>query len=500
MRFSSLLLLGLAPVVSACTPRRVATTASSQSTNAGETVVTILHFNDVYEITPVEGGHAGGLARVATLRRQLAAVHPSILTTLGGDFISPSALGTARVDGERLAGRQMVAVLNAVGLDWTTLGNHEFDVSEAAFRARVAESRFHYVIANVTDTTGRPFPGTVPHAIVLLKVGARTVRVGLVGAVLNSNRVAWVQYSDPIATIKAHVAMIRDSVDIVVALTHLAIADDQRLVESVPGIDLVLGGHEHENYQLRRGENFTPIIKGDANVRTVAVVSIRLGRPGSRAVVESQLVPINESIAADASVAAEVRHWLDLGFAGYRELGFEPDAVVATLTSPLDGREATVRTRAGSLSDAILAGMRREAPDAEIAIFNGGSIRVDDVIPPGPITQYDIIRILPFGGKLVRADVEGALLQRVLEQGRANSGSGGYLQVLGATLNGGQLLVGGAPVDASRRYRVVTNDFLLTGAESGLSFFSRAAPGVSVVRELRDVRLSLIDELRATPR
>src|SRR5438046_102402 len=66
---------------------------------------TILHFNDVYEITPVEAGKSGGLARVARYRAELKAVDPTLLTTLGGDYVSPSALGTARVGGEALRGK-----------------------------------------------------------------------------------------------------------------------------------------------------------------------------------------------------------------------------------------------------------------------------------------------------------------------------------------------------------------------------------------------------------
>ncbi|MEK7301710.1 MAG: bifunctional metallophosphatase/5'-nucleotidase, partial [Pseudomonadota bacterium] len=74
--------------------------------------VTILHFNDIYEITPVSGGKEGGIARVATLRKQLLASNPNTITTLGGDLFSPSAIGTAQYEGDRLAGRQMVDVLN----------------------------------------------------------------------------------------------------------------------------------------------------------------------------------------------------------------------------------------------------------------------------------------------------------------------------------------------------------------------------------------------------
>lgn len=458
---------------------------------------TILHFNDVYEITAVEAGHAGGLARVAAFRRRLMDSLGTVLTTLGGDFVSPSALGTARVDGERLAGRQMIAVLNTVGLDWTTLGNHEFDIPEPAFRSRLAESRFRYVASNVRDSAGRPFPGVVPHAVIELAAGGRRLRVGLLGVVINSTVQPWVRYDDPIASLQAHAAMLRDSVDVLVALTHLTIQQDQRVAELIPEIDVILGGHEHENYLLRRGPRLTPIIKGDANVRSVAVVRMDVGARGTRPRITSTLVPMNDDMPVDSAVNAEVERWVARAFAGYRAQGFAPESVVATLTSALDGRETVVRTRPGSLSDAILSAMRHEASDAEVAIFNGGSIRIDDVIPPGPITQYDVIRILPFGGNSVRADIAGRLLRQLLTVGRENAGGGGYLQVSGAGFDSaGALIVGTAPVDDARRYRVVLTDFLLSGGEAGLGFLTRRNADVTIIRELRDIRQSLIEELR----
>ncbi|MEO6447215.1 MAG: bifunctional metallophosphatase/5'-nucleotidase [Gemmatimonadaceae bacterium] len=489
------LILACLVLFAACASPRGA--AVGRLSPAARPPLTILHFNDVYEITPVEGGRSGGLARVAAYRRHLADSLGAVLTTLGGDFLSPSALGTARVDGERLAGRQMVAVLNAAGVDWATLGNHEFDVPEQAFRARLGESRFRYVISNVTDSAGRLFAHTTQHAIVRVGDGARGVRVGLVGVVLDANKQPWVRYSDPYEAARVHVAMIRDSVDIVIAITHLAIAQDQVLAERVPGIDLIVGGHEHENYLLQRGPHFTPIVKGDANARTVAVISIHPGAGGGRARIVSTLVPITDAMPSDSAVEAEVLRWIERAFAGYRAQGFAPDEVIATSTAPLDGREATVRTRAGSLSDLVLAALRREAPDAEVALFNGGSIRIDDVIPPGPVTQYDVIRILPFGGASVRVDMSGRLLRQVLAAGRGNIGSGGFLHASGATLSpDGALSVAGAAADDERRYRVVLSDFLLTGAETNLGFLTRTNAELSVVRELRDIRMSLIDQLR----
>src|SRR5438045_8961803 len=81
--------------------------AAAAACNRGPVVVTILHFNDVYEIEPVEGGHSGGLARVAAFRAGLLKQAPTLLSTLGGDYLAPSAIGTAVVDGQPLAGRQM---------------------------------------------------------------------------------------------------------------------------------------------------------------------------------------------------------------------------------------------------------------------------------------------------------------------------------------------------------------------------------------------------------
>lgn len=460
--------------------------------------VTLLHINDVYEITPVEGGRVGGLARLATVRRRLLRERGTVLTTLGGDFLSPSALGTARVDGQALAGKQMVAVLNAAGLDWTTLGNHEFDIAEASFRDRVRESSFRYVVSNVTDTLGALFPGTVRHAILPLKTReGRTVRLGLVGTVLPANRARWVRYEDQFAAIRREARLVRDSVDAVVALTHQYYFEDDRLASEEPAIDVILGGHEHDNFFLRRGPHGTPIIKADGNARSVQVVTLHFGAPGTRPVVSAELVPLTEKVVEDPEVKRVAEHWLDLAFAGYVKDGFVPREVVATIAEPLDARESSIRARSTNMTDLMLRAMRREAPDAEVGLFNAGSIRIDDVVPAGEITQYDIIRILPFGGPLVRVDVTGRVLARAVLAGRLNVGIGGYLHAYGAEVQGDQVMVNGNPLEPDRRYRVVTTDFLLTGREANLPFFSTNNPEVTGRRDLRDVRMPLIEELRA---
>ena len=457
---------------------------------------TVLQMNDVYEITPVEGGQAGGLARVAGLRAQLLAQDPNTLTVLAGDYLSPSALGTARVDGERLAGKQMVAVLNALGLDAAALGNHEFDVSEEAFAARMAESDFAVISANALQADGTPFPNVARRAVLPVVVApGDTVRVGVASVVLPSTVKDWIHYLDADSTLRAEVARLDAETDVVLALTHQAFADDATAAATIPGIDAVLGGHEHENVRALRGPRMVPVLKADANARTVFVHHVTLDRRTGDVSLESELVFITPDTPEDPATAAVVGEWVEAAYAGFRADGFEPENVVVTTTSPLDGREGTVRTRPADLGILIAEGFR-QASGAEVAILNGGSIRIDDVISAGPFTEYDAIRVLPFGGEVLSVQMTGATLVRALDQGLANAGTGGYLQTAGlARTADGTWTAGGTPIDPARTYLVGVNDFLVSGRESGLGFLDVSGPDLTEVGRHGDVRRALIDAL-----
>jgi 5'-nucleotidase / UDP-sugar diphosphatase len=489
-----LVVLGLFIATGAMAPGRARTDAQTPPPPAS---ITFLHFNDVYEIDAVGDGHEGGLSRVATIRDRLLRTGTPVLTVLGGDFLSPSVIGLARVDGELLAGRQMVDVLNAVGVDWATFGNHEFDVTEQAFHSRLAQATFKLVSTNVTDAAGRPFDGTVTSAIVPVRLAGRTIRIGLIGLTLDENRKAWVKYQPPIEAARPEVARLHaQGVDAVVALTHLALAGDQALVTAIPGIDLVLGGHEHENIIERRGASFTPIVKADSNVRSVAVVTMTFGSDGTRPAVEPRIEMVDDRVPRKESVQALVDQWMTRGLDAVRRDGFTPDAVVGSTAEPLDGRGSMVRYQSTNLTDLITLAMMHEAPGSEIVILNGGSIRVDDVLPAGPVRQYDVLRVLPFGGKVVKASLDGALLVSVLDAGVQNAGSGGYLHARGVTRGDRGWLVGGAPIDPARRYVVAMPEFLLTGGEARLDFLTRANPQVHDVQEFSDIRFALINELK----
>ena len=208
-------LLGVA-LFGACTPTPGNPTPT---TDDGAVQVTLLHINDVYEITPIDGGRVGGLARVATVLQRLKAANPNTRMTLGGDFVSPAAVGTARVNGERLAGRQMIAVLNAAALDLTTFGNHEFDISEAQLALRISESRFGWLSSNVTDSLNRPLLGVPRHLILRFSdARGRSARIAVVGATIDQVRKPNLRYLAPVAALRQELALLKDSADAFVAL------------------------------------------------------------------------------------------------------------------------------------------------------------------------------------------------------------------------------------------------------------------------------------------
>src|SRR4030095_9078318 len=126
----------------------------------------------------------------------------------------------------------------------------------------------------------------------------------------------------------SEIAEIKGKYDVLVALTHLSLAGDQQLAEQVSDIDLILGGHEHENWIVERGLHFTPIIKADANVHSLALVTVRVpvlprrsGSSAARPIISARLQHVDSSIKEGPRTAAEVKKWVDLGFQAFRAQG-----------------------------------------------------------------------------------------------------------------------------------------------------------------------------------
>jgi len=452
--------------------------------------VVFLHLNDLYEITPLEGGKTGGLARVATVRKNLLKNNPNTFTILAGDFLSPSLIGTVKYEGERIKGRHMVDMLNNLGLDWVTFGNHEFDINEHELQSRLNESKFGWVSSNVWHKRGdytMPFAkvsnGTeerFPETVVLEVKDAdgTSAKVGLLGVTLPYTKTDYVEYSDVFESAEKAVKELKSKSDIIVALTHLDVDDDKKLAAHLPDIKLLMGGHDHDNMYYKVGESV--VAKADANVKTVYVHRLIINKNTNKTNIISNLVPINDKITDDPDMVETAQKWNDIANSSFSQMGFNMSEVLIHIdpANPWDGRESTVRHKPSNLGQLIAKSMKAAYPYAECALLNSGSIRVDDQLS-GDITQFDILRTLPFGGYTVGVEMKGSLLDKVLQAGLKNKTKGGYLQwadIIPDANN--QFFVSNQPINPDKVYFVVLPDFLLTGVETNLQFLKPDNPEI----------------------
>ena len=413
------------------------------------------------------------------MRRRLVEDNPRTYTVLSGDALSPSPLGAAILDGDEVAGRQMVAVLNAMGLDFATFGNHEFDLSKDQLRQRLMESTFTWISSNITDAVGRTLAGVSGEVVLQVRDGGQIVRVGLFGLTTDSTRPDYVRFLDPLATARAMVGKLRGSCDVIIALTHLPIEEDRRLAQAVPEIHLILGGHEHQNsFEIppTAERDPAPIAKADSNVKTVYVHRLAFNTQTRHLTIRSQLVPVSgEPRPGPGETAGDVdartdrlaKYWRWARPGGVEEtFGYDPAEVIAQSDVVLDGLESNVRTQPTNLAELISRAMLASVPGTRAAIFNSGSMRIDDLIDPGPIRVYDIFRVLPYAGKVISAELEGALLLDLLNKGATIRDDGGFLQTAEIDRSTeGSWLIGGEPIKAGARYPVAIVDYLIRGRE-----------------------------------
>jgi 2',3'-cyclic-nucleotide 2'-phosphodiesterase (5'-nucleotidase family) len=378
--------------------------------------VRFLLVNDVYVADTMADGR-GGLARVATVRHRLADQGP-VLFVLAGDLLAPSLLS------KFYGGRQMVDAMNAAKLDYATLGNHEFDLPVDTLEARIAASKFKWISSNCTQADGTPFPHVLPWDTV--RVSGH--KVGLFGLTLQGAYPRRVRCGNPDSA--AHESIERltaDSAELIVAITHQTIGADRDLLAREPRLDLILGGHEHEAQDsVVSGRH---VVKADANARTAQFVTLWGGKEKWRQAVG--LVPIDSRLPEDTAVAPVVRAWQDS-----LRVQLGPERTLGRTAVPIDARDVVGRKEESVLGDLVTDAMRA-GTGADVALLNAGTLRLDDLIGPGPITNYQLESIFLFADStLVLAfPISGARLRTVLEHGVSDGslGKGGFLQVSGVS-------------------------------------------------------------------
>jgi 2',3'-cyclic-nucleotide 2'-phosphodiesterase (5'-nucleotidase family) len=487
-------------------------TAKVPSADNGKITINFLQVNDVYEIAPIEGGKTGGMARVATIKKELLATNPNTYLVMAGDFLSPSVYNSLTFEGKRIRGKQMVESMNAAGMDYVGFGNHEFDISESELQSRINESRFDWISSNsfhktatgivpfvkTTSTGHQPLPTYIIRNF--KDADGTTVNIGFIGINIPFNKAAYVSYSNPLATADSIYNKIKDSCDAIVAITHQLEADDILLAKKIPGLALIMGGHEHDSRYDKVGEVI--IAKAHANARSAYVYNLSLNKRTGKKEVKATLRTIDQTVALDPATDSVVKKWSTIAEKNYSSLGFDAKKIVQQKGEPLEVREELIRRSSTNFSRIIVNAMEEACPQAQVAIVNSGSIRVDDILHP-PVSQYDILRSLPFGGSIMEVDMKGSLLKEILEAGRKNAGIGGFLHYSSAIFYDAinqQWLFKKVPIANETNFRVALTDFLLTGGETNMGFLTGTNPGilkvypvVTAVSDARsDIRLAII--------
>ena len=443
----------------------------------GPGIITIkfVQVNDVYEIAPLNAGEYGGMARVAYVRDSIKEKFPNTYLFMAGDFLNPSLLGTLKVDGERLNGKQMVEVMNAMAFDLVTFGNHEFDLNEADLQKRLNESSFNWTSANVRHVTEkgiRPFTTKWEYSNVPVSdystfkaydTDGNQVKFGIFGVTLPSNPKDYVYYGDIYENAERAYKNALDKTDFVVGLTHVALDQDMEIAKRLPELPLIMGGHEHNNMLERQGR--TLIAKADANAKTAYIHTLIFNQRTKELHINSELFPIDRRIRSEAKVERIVNKWTALLDDKLKEIVDQPDEIIYTPTTPLDGTDTSsrgIQTNLGQLITKAMAHSYQDKVDASIT--NGGSIRVDDMLD-GPISAKDIFRVLPFGGTVLKVDLKGELLRKVVDYGESKKGTGAYLQRDNISRDGSGWLVDGKPIVDNKTYTVAFTDFLMKGLD-----------------------------------
>lgn len=224
--------------------------------SADETVITILHTNDTHsQIDPLppndRNAGRGGVARRATLVKQIRKENPNTLLIDAGDVLQGSPYFNF------FKGEVEYKAMSAIGYDVGTIGNHEFDNGVDALAAALKFANFDIISANY-DVKGTALEGRVKPYVVKTVAG---IRIGLFGlgispvALITPENFKGITYNDPVIVSRNMVKTLREQerCALVVCMSHLGYSanprrnsiDDGQLAAQVDGIDFIASGHSH---------------------------------------------------------------------------------------------------------------------------------------------------------------------------------------------------------------------------------------------------------------
>lgn len=458
--------------------------------------LTILHSNDTH-------AHVEAAPQRATKVQELRAANANTLLLDAGDVFS----GTLYFN--QFSGEVDMKLMNLMGYDAMTFGNHEFDLGSspeghAALAKFVKGADFPILSANLDFSKDSLFDGlqfkTVTKDFEKGKIYNGIIKevdgekVGIFGLTTEEtpsiSSVANVQFANYIDSAKKAVAEFeKQGVNKIVAVTHLGFDDskdfdnDQLLAGAVEGIDVIVGGHTHT--KLDKAVKAETSFKNPTIIVQTGQYSENLGEldltfDDNGAVVEyfGQLHALNDKdnpVAADPEAVKILAPYTD------KITAVKQQSTGNTAVSVLDGKRGLWGVRAGEtnlgnlITDGMLAGAKKIDPEVQFAFQNGGGIRAG--IDAGDITVGEVMTVMPFGNALGIVKLTGAEIYDIAEHSVKEfpKESGGFLHFSGLQVEfDGKAPAGkrvksiklnGKELDKATYYKAATNTFTAKGGD-----------------------------------
>ena len=436
----------------------VSVTSFSQKFSGKEkTEVIILHVNDMH-------AKIDDLSKLKYLADSLRSTHPHVFLLSAGDNFT----GNPVVDMVADKGYPMIDLMNACRFTASCLGNHEFDLGQEMLNRRMEQATFPFLCGNV-DAAGAILKQPRPFIVLDAGKDARIAVLGIIQRGENGlpdshpSKMTGLKFSDGIATAQQY-TYLKKQYGILVALTHLGVEDDARLAESMPQIDLIVGGHSHTVIDTGMIVNGVMIVQAGSGLKYVGKTTLHIenGKVTGR---HEELIPMLAIPKKDPKAQASIDQY---------NSNEELNRVVGYAEKPVEGYD-----QLGSLmTDAITSGLK-----VDIAFQNRGGIRILS-LPQGDITLNDVYKLDPFGNQVVTyrmtlAEIQSLICNAYNREKQIDLEVSGmtytvFRDVSGLCSDMEMLDKSGAPLDASRTYTVAVNSYIAAGYR-----FDHADPGTS---------------------
>ncbi|KIX96864.1 uncharacterized protein Z520_07584 [Fonsecaea multimorphosa CBS 102226] len=467
----------------------------------------LLHFNDVYHLDAFSREPVGGVTRFQTVCNyyrddERFSGQPGLVTLFSGDAFNPSLESMSLT----MTGSHMVPVLNMIGTQVACVGNHDLDFGVKQFRSLAQQCTFPWLLANVLDPQHGPDVPLGNALKTIILTSSNGIKIGVIGLVerewldtINSLPPNLI-YKSASATAKELVPKLREQgAEIIIALTHQREPNDNKLAEKTPEglIDLVLGGHDH--YYQHSLINGTHVLRSGSDFKQLSYIEARRRR-GSDKGWDFHIV--RRDIVSDIAEDGKMKQVVDELTASLKDKLEKPLGYTA---APLDARFTTVRLKESNIGN-FVCDLMRVHYNGDCCLMASGTIRGDQIYPPGVLKLKDIMNCFPFEDPTIVIRVTGAALLAALENsvGAYPALEGRFPQVSNITFEFDPSLppnhriqwtrIGGEPLNLERKYVLVTRGYMGRGKDGydSLLVESEGGEAEEIVSEENGILISMM--------